>query len=80
VAGRVDRWRPRSWLDAFGFLLELIGLVVFMWSAVLVIRSFNGFIETWPWPNLISIGAFAISFLGFAIRRWARREPLFRRL
>jgi hypothetical protein len=70
-----DRLWPRNWLDTAGLGIEIVGLVIFI-DAITQQSALDS--ANW-WLALALRGvAVALSFVGYLIRRVARKEPIFR--
>jgi hypothetical protein len=70
-----DRLWPRNWLDAAGLGIEIVGLVIFI-DAIIQQSALDS--ANW-WLALALRGvALALSFVGYLIRRVARKESIFR--
>jgi hypothetical protein len=75
----MNRIRPENWLDTFGLLIELIGLVALIGLAAKLISIIQSEGDPWPWSILASIGSMVLSLIGHFIRRIAKHQPLFDR-
>lgn len=62
-----------------GIALELAGLLTFLWNGVLIIREFNSGADFWR-SQAFSVVGLGVSFAGYVLKRWARKEPIFQRL
>lgn len=78
MPGRFDQAVPKNWLDAFGLLVQFVGVIVIFWQGIAVIQAFQTGADTWPWSVLMGIAALAIGMLGYVIRCVARHEPVLR--
>ena len=66
-------------MDGLGLAIEFIGIVVFTWSQFLISHALNAEGDIGQ-PVVMSIGALALSFVGYAVRRVSRNEPILRNL
>jgi hypothetical protein len=77
MSAAVDRIRPKNWLDAFGFVIQVIAVLMLIGLGVKLIGLIQSGGDGWPWFTLASVGSLALSAIGYIIRRVARHEPVF---
>jgi hypothetical protein len=73
--GLLGRLRPRNWLDAFGFAVQIVGLIGLIDA---IIHQFTLNPSPWWLWTALSGASLTVAFIGHVIRRLATGKPIFK--